>query len=232
MAPLEGYSSRVLTMPTPKSEPTPGDAPPRRRDKSATREKILQAAVAEFAERGLSGARMDSIAQRSGANMRMLYHYFGGKEDLYLFVLDHVYADLRRQEHELKISDLEPFEGMMKLFNFTFSHFLANPEVVSLWTGENLQRGEYLSRSLRAASLSSPLLTAIRETLQRGEGARVFRSGIDPLQLYVTMVALSYFHLSNSYTLSAIFKTDLHGDAWRAERRRHACEVIAAYLRP
>ncbi len=204
----------------------------RQRDAAGTREKILRAAIAEFAERGLSGARIDSIAQRSGANMRMLYHYYGSKEDLYLFVLEHVYEDLRLKEKALKLANLEPFEAMMKLFDFTFSHFAANPDVVSLWTGENLQRGQYLSKSLRAANLSSPLLVAIGETLTRGERDNVFRPGIDSLQLYVTMVALSYFHLSNAFTLSAIFRTNLHSDRWKTGRRRHAHEVIAAYLRP
>jgi len=219
-----------------KSKTSGGDrapAPARRaRDSAATREKILQAAIAEFAERGLSGARMDSIAQRADANMRMLYHYYGSKEDLYLFVLEHVYADLRLKEQALKISDLEPFEGMIRLFDFTFSHFEAHPEVVSLWTGENLQEGQFLSKSLKAATISSPLLTAIHELLQRGERDKLFRADIDPLQLYVTMVALSYFHLSNAYTLSAIFRTDLHDAGWRAQRRRHAHDVITAYLKP
>jgi TetR/AcrR family transcriptional regulator len=209
------------------------DTPVRRqRDAAGTKERILRAAIAEFAERGLSGARIDSIAQRSGANMRMLYHYFGSKEELYIFVLEHVYEDLRLKEKALKLPNLEPFEAMEKLFDFTFSHFAANPDVISLWTGENLQKGQYLSQSLRAANISSPLLVAIDETLQRGQRNKVFRSGIDPLQLYVTMVALSYFHLSNAYTLSAIFRTNLHSDKWRNERRKHAHDVIAAYLRP
>lgn len=209
-----------------------GVAPPRARDAAATRARILHAAIAEFAERGLSGARIDSIAQRAGANMRMLYHYYGSKESLYLYVLEHVYEDLRLKEQALKLSKLAPMDAMMKLFDFTFSHFSANPDVVSLWTGENLQKGQYLSQSLRTANLSSPLLTAIAETLEQGERDRVFRNGIDPLQLYVTMVALSYFHLSNAYTLSAIFRTNLQSEKWRAERRKHARDVIATYLSP
>lgn len=214
-----------------RDEETPASAP-RARDAAATRARILHAAIAEFAERGLSGARIDSIAQRAGANMRMLYHYYGSKESLYLYVLEHVYEDLRLKEQALKLSKLRPMEAMMKLFDFTFSHFSANPDVVSLWTGENLQKGQYLSQSLRTANLSSPLLTAIAETLEQGERDKEFRSGIDPLQLYVTMVALSYFHLSNAYTLSAIFRTNLQSEKWRAERRKHARDVIAAYLSP
>lgn len=207
-----------------------GKREPRTRDAASTRKKILDAAIEEFAERGLSGARIDSIAQRSGANMRMIYHYYGNKEQLYVYVLDHVYEDIRQKETALNLSNLEPFEAMMKLFNFTYSHFASNPHVISLWTGENLQKGIYLSTSMRAATLSSPLMDAIRETLARGVEQKVFREGIDPLQLYVSMVALSYFHLSNAHTLSAIFSTNLQTERWKSERRRHAQEMLAAYL--
>ena len=226
-------AAKRLTEKKTRAQVSDKPAPSRRsRDSAGTREKILQAAIAEFAERGLSGARIDSIAQRSGANMRMLYHYYGSKENLYLVVLDHVYEELRLKEQELKITDLEPFAGMLSLFDFTFSHFDAHPEVISLWTGENLQKGAYLSQSLRAATISSPLLAAIEDILRRGEKAKVFRLGIDPLQLYITMVALSYFHLSNAYTLSAIFRKNLHDEAWKAERRKHVHDVMKAYLKP
>jgi TetR/AcrR family transcriptional regulator len=205
-------------------------ATPRVRDAAATRKRILDAAIDEFAERGFSGARIDSIAQRSSANMRMIYHYYGNKEELYVYVLDHVYEDIRKREASLNLANLAPFDAMMKLFNFTFSHFEANPHIIALWTGENLQKGLYLSTSPRAATLTSPLVDAIRETLVRGEADRAFRPDIDPLQLYVSMVALSYFHLSNAYTLSAIFQTNLQSNKWRSERRRHAQEMLAAYL--
>jgi TetR/AcrR family transcriptional regulator len=201
------------------------------RDAAATRQRILEAAIDEFAERGFSGARIDSIAQRSRANMRMIYHYYGNKEDLYVYVLDHVYEDIRKREASLNLANLDPFEAMMKLFDFTFSHFEANPHVIALWTGENLQKGLYLSAAPRAAKLTSPLVDAIRETLKRGEADAAFKPGIDPLQLYVSMVALSYFHLSNAYTLSAIFQTNLQSKKWRTERRRHAQDMLTAYLR-
>ena len=141
---------------------------PRTRDAAGTRKKILDAAIEEFAERGLSGARIDSIAHRSGANMRMIYHYYGNKEQLYVFVLDHVYEDIRKKEAALNLTNLEPFEAMMKLFNFTFSHFAANPHVISLWTGENLQQGIYLSTSMRATKLTSPLKYEMAARRPRG----------------------------------------------------------------
>lgn len=215
--------TKVLALPEVEKRP---------RNAAATRDRILKAAIAEFAEHGFSGARMDAIAQRSKSNMRMLYHYYGSKEDMYLVVLEHVYSDIRHREELLRLDKLAPEQAMLKLFDFTFSYFANHPEVVSLWSGENMLRGRFLSKSNRAAEMSSPLLTLIETTLKRGEEEKVFRADIDPLQLYVSMVALSYFHLSNAYTLSAIFSTNLHSKKWKAERKRHTTDLLMSYLRP
>ena len=68
--------------------PTGAEPRPAHRDPERTRAAILAAATREFAEKGLGGARVDSIALRAGTNKRMLYHYFGDKEALYLVVLE------------------------------------------------------------------------------------------------------------------------------------------------
>lgn len=208
------------------------DGEPRIRDAALTRARILRAAITEFAEQGLSGARMDSIARRAGSNMRMLYHYYGSKEDLYLTTLEHVYEDIRTREQQLNIENLDPEAAMLRLFEFTFDHFAEHPEIVGLWSGENMQRAQFLSRSKRVTEISSPLLTAIEDTLKRGQRAKVFRPRLNALQTYVSIVALSYFHLSNAYTLSTIFRADLHSKKWQNERRSHAREMLMSYLRP
>lgn len=210
--------------------PPPAKSPKRPRNAELTKKRILEAAVAEFSEHGFSGARMDAIALRSNANMRMLYHYYGSKEDLYLLVLEEAYRDLRNREHLLDLDHLPPREAMLKLFDFTYSYFANHPEVVSLWSGENLLRGRFLAKSKRAVEFTSSLLVVIEATLKRGEKERCFRKGIDPLQIYVSIVALSYFHLSNAYTLSIIFRRNLQSRKWRAERNQHAMEMFKAYL--
>ena len=79
-----------------------------RRNPDRTREAILLAAKEEFARKGLSGGRVDEIARRSRANKRMIYHYFGNKEALYLAVLEGGYAGIRSAEAGLHLTDLEP----------------------------------------------------------------------------------------------------------------------------
>ncbi|MEE8273466.1 MAG: TetR/AcrR family transcriptional regulator [Alphaproteobacteria bacterium] len=203
-----------------------------RRDPERTRENILKAAQVEFCRKGLSGARVERIATRAGANMRMLYHYFGNKEGLYLAVLERVYERIRSEERKLDLGHLDPVEGMTRLVDFTFSHFARNPDFMTLLGNENLLRARYLKRSKKMPAMTSPLVAAIGDLLGRGEREGVFRSGVDPIQLYVSITALSYLHVANRHTLSTIFRRDLADPDWLEARRAHAREMILGSLAP
>jgi AcrR family transcriptional regulator len=211
------------------------DAKPRRRfvprDPLGTRAAILAAATAEFTAKGLSGARVDAIAKAAGANKRMIYHYFGGKDGLYLAVLEETYAAIRRAEQRLHLGDRDPVEGMRELVRFTWAYFIAHPEFLSLLGTENLNKAAYLKRSQRIRELHSPLVGMISGLLERGERERVFRTGVDPVQLYVTIAALGFFYLSNRHTLATIFGRDLSGAKSLAEREQHIVDVVLNYLK-
>jgi AcrR family transcriptional regulator len=203
-----------------------------RRDPGRTRAQILEAAIAEFAEKGLGGARVDAIAARAGANKRMLYHYFGNKEDLWLAALEQVYAAIRLKERALSLDHLPPAEAVAELVRVTWRHFVEHPEFLSLLASENLHEGRYLKRSTRIRELHSPLVQMLEQILARGVEAGVFRPGVDPVQLYVTVAALGYFYLSNRHTLATIFDVDLATPEALAAREAHIQEVVAGYLRP
>ena len=200
------------------------------RNSDGTRQRILDAAIREFASEGYSGARVDAICKRARANPRMIYHYFGDKDGLYVTVLEHVLGDLRGAELKLEVDHVAPLTGMLQLFNFIHAHFGAHPELIALLSGENLQRARFLKRSVKAPIVASPLIELIARLLDRGAKAGVFRAGIDPLQLYVMMVALSYFHRSNAHTLSVLFRTDLLAAGWQSEQKRNADQMVTRFL--
>jgi len=203
-----------------------------KRDPTFTRERLLQAAVTEFCGNGFNGARVERIVRTAKSNPRMLYHYFGSKSGLYVAVLERCYGELRALERALKLNDLPPVEGMRRLMDFTFDHFGNHPGLIHLINNENLLRARFLRQSLGIRAMTSPLVAAIRDLLRRGERDGSFRRGIDPIQLYVSITALSFFHVSNCHTLSALFEADLAAPAWIAARREHAREMLLAYLRP
>jgi len=201
------------------------------RDPERTRAAILAAATAEFTAKGLTGARIDAIARSAGANKRMIYHYFGDKDGLYLAVLEATYAAIRTAERELHLGDRDPVEGMRELVRFTWAYFIAHPEFLSLLGTENLNKACYLKRSKRIRELHSPLVGMISGLLERGMREGVFRAGVDPVQLYVTIAALGFFYLSNRHTLSTIFGRDLSGPKSLAEREQHIIDVVLTYLK-
>jgi AcrR family transcriptional regulator len=219
--------------PPPLRRPPGSARAPRPRTKpgrGVTRERILAAAVQEFSAKGYSGARVDAICRVARSNPRMLYHYFGDKDGLYVAVLEHVLGELRREELKLEVDHVNPLDGMMQLFDFVHGHFADHPELINLLSGENLLSARFLVRSVKTPIVSSPLIELIDRLLDRGVREGVFRAGIDPLQLYVMLVALSYYHRSNAFTLSAIFRTDLTSAAWRAAQKRYAEQMITRFL--
>ena len=202
----------------------------RQRDADRSQAAILAAARDEFAEHGLGGARVDRIAERAGLNKRLIYYYFEDKEKLFQAVLEQTYRDIRDRERELHLEDLDPVDAVKRLVEFTWNYYLEHPEFLTLLNSANLHRARHLQGSRRARELNSPLIETLALILERGRRAGVFRGGVDPVQLYVSIAGLSYFYLSNNHTLSAIFGRDLLAPKARTERLSHMSDVILGYL--
>jgi TetR/AcrR family transcriptional regulator len=217
-----------LEMPAKRS----GDTVPQRRDPVATRKKLLTAARLEFARHGFAGARVDEIAERAGVNKQLVYHYFGDKDALYLAVLEWVYADIREQERQLNLEGLPPEKAIRKLIEASFDYLATNPDFIVLLNDENRGGARHVRGSTRLEAMHSPLVKSVSHILHEGVRAGMFRKGIDPIQLYISIAGLSYFYLSNTPTLSAIFGKDLSSRAARRARRRHVADLVLHSLRP
>jgi TetR/AcrR family transcriptional regulator len=202
-----------------------------RRAAGTARDALLAAAVAEFAEHGFAGARVDVIAQRAGVNKQLVYHYFQSKQGLYQVALEMVYAEIRERERELSLDTLEPLDAMAQLVGFSFDYLSDHPEFIALLTDENRNRGRHLKASQRLKQMHSPLLDMMRSTLRRGVQSGVFCRDYDPVNLYISVAAVSYFYFSNNQTLSAIFGRPLGTPAARARRRRHVIRFALNALR-
>lgn len=203
---------------------------PAKRDPEKSRARILATAISEFSARGYSGARTATIARRAKVNVRMLYHYFGGKDALYIAVLEEVLARLRREELQLDYEDMPPLEGLLHLFDFIDGHFARHPELRCLLAFENLNRAQHLRKSTRIPTMSSPVIGLIERLLRRGEDSGELRAGIDPLNLYVAMVSLAYYGKSHAHTLSRIFETDLAAPQWQATQATETRRMLSSYL--
>ena len=212
-------------------ETSPGDAPaPRKRDAERTRKAIMAAALKEFSQAGFAGARIERIVKAAKCNIRMLYHYFGDKKGLYLAVLEAAYVDLRAREAELKIDFDKPLEGLLELQRFTFDYFEKNPKFEGLLRNENLMQGKFVSQSRMVTETAFPLRRTIERLIDSGQRQGLFGPNLDPVQLYVTIAALSRFHLANGYSLSVTLDTDMGTAEWRKARLVHALALLQGYL--
>ncbi len=204
---------------------------PRSRPRASTREAILAAAQHEFAAKGLSGARVDAISRRARANKRLIYYYFGNKDGLYLAALERVYEGLRGAERKLDLDHLEPETAIRRLIEFNFDYSRKHPELISLINNENLHRAKHLRKSSKVRELHSPFVRMIGDILKRGVAKGVFRPGLDPVEIYITIAAIGYFYLSNNWTLSAIFARNLSSHAACERRKKHNIDMILHALR-
>jgi TetR/AcrR family transcriptional regulator len=205
---------------------------PQRRNPEATRRKLLVAARREFAASGLAGARVDEIAARAGVNKQLVYHYFGDKDALYLAVLEWVYDEIRSHERELNLEGLPPERAIRKLIESSFDHLASHPDFILLLNDENRAGARHVRGSRKLEAMHSPLVSMISNVLSEGVRSGVFRKGINPVHLYISIAGLSYFFFSNTPTLSAIFGKDLSSPAAQRERRKHVVDLVLQALRP
>jgi AcrR family transcriptional regulator len=211
---------------------TIGGDPPKQRDPIRTSAAVLAAATLEFRDKGFAGARIDAIAARAGVNKRMLYHYFGDKEGLYLAVLESAYVGIRSAEGKLRLTEQHPEHAMRELALFTWKYFIDHPEFLSLLQTENLMKARFLTRSARIFDLHSPLIAQIAKLLESGAELGCFRRDADPVNIYISIAALGFFYLTNRFTLATIFQRNLMtADALEAWGE-HMADMVIASLRP
>jgi len=195
-----------------------------------SRRTILIAAQLEFAAHGLTGARVDGIAERAGLNKRLIYYYFNSKDQLFLEVLEHAYSEIRAAEQALHLDQIDPIQAIRQLITFTWDYYLEHPAFISLLNSENQAEAVHLKKSKNIQELTSPLIKMLDSVLRKGQEKGLFRSGIDPIQLYISIASICYFYLSNSHTLSTIFgKSLLHPKA-KVQRLSHMIDLILGYV--
>jgi AcrR family transcriptional regulator len=191
---------------------------------------IMAVATAEFAEKGLAGARIDEIAERTRTSKRMIYYYFKSKEGLYLAVLEEAYRKIRAIEAGLDLEHLPPEQALRALVGFTFDYQRANPDFIRLVMNENMHKGEYLKRSKNIHRLNAPAIDALRDIYRRGLESGVFRAGIDPLDIHTSISAVSFFNVSNQHTFSLIFEHDVMSEENLARRRGNVEDMVLRYV--
>jgi len=212
--------------------PPSGNAPTvdRSRDAERTRAEILAVAAHEFADKGYDGARVDEIAAKTRTTKRMIYYYFGGKEQLFIEVLERSYTVIRSIERDLDVEHLDPIDALRSLAELTFDHHESHPDFVRLVSIENIHRAEHIAHSTELAGLANPALDVLTRILDRGRAAGYFRDDVDALDVHMAISAFCVFRIANRHTFNAIFDRDMLDPARRDHHRRMVGDLLVSYL--
>ncbi|HVZ06417.1 TetR/AcrR family transcriptional regulator [Rhodopila sp.] len=205
--------------------------PARRPDAERSRRDILDIARAEFAEHGLSGARVDAIAQRTATTKRMIYYYFGSKEGLYSAVLQQAYAGIRAAEAALALDDLDPEKAMRRLIDLTFDYHDSHADFVRLVSIENIHQANYLKQLGTIGEVNAGIIRSLENIVARGREAGVFRRAVDPVDLHMMISAPCFYRVSNRHTFGAIFGRDLDAPPMRHAHRALVTDMILTWLK-
>ncbi|WP_306132364.1 TetR/AcrR family transcriptional regulator [Roseivivax marinus] len=202
-----------------------------KQDPEAVRADILAAARAEFAEHGLSGARVDRIVRNTATSKRMVFYYYGDKEGLYRAVLEEAYARVRAQEEELDLEGLDPDAALRRLVRFTFDHHRANPDFIRLVAIENVHRARHLLEIPSLAQTNRAVIDKLERICAAGIASGLFRSDVSALRLHWQISALCFFNISNRATFGTNFGNALFEDAAQDTLRDELAEMILGSVR-
>jgi AcrR family transcriptional regulator len=210
--------------------PSGTPAPRRTRDAGRTRTEILDVATQEFARLGFTGARVDEIAARTHTTKRMIYYYFGSKEQLFTTVLERAYGVIRNLEQELDVDHLDPVAAIRRLAELTFDHHEAHPDFVRLVSIENIHDAEHIAASPTLSSLNSPAIAVLARILDEGKAKGVVTADVDALDLHAMISAFCFFRVANRHTFGALFGRDLTMPDRREHYRTMLGDMVIAYL--
>jgi AcrR family transcriptional regulator len=195
-------------------------------DAERTKADIIAVATEEFAENGLSGARVDQIADRTKTSKRMIYYYFESKEGLYRTTLEQAYNGIRTREHQTHLKDLPPIDALRSLVEITFDYDEAHPSFVRLIAVENIHYAQHMQDLSSIRDINASAIETVEEILQRGRDQGLFRSDISAFDVHMLISSFCFFRVSNKYTVNALFKRDLSDPKTRGRHRRLIVEAV------
>jgi AcrR family transcriptional regulator len=195
-------------------------------DAERTKADIVAVAMDEFAENGLTGARVDAIAERTRTSKRMIYYYFGSKDGLYRAVLEQAYNGIRTRESQTHLKELPPLEALRRLVEITFDYDEGHPSFIRLIAVENIHYAEHLKKLSSIRGINVSAIATVEEILERGRAAGIFRSDISAFDVHLLISSFCFFRVSNRHTVGTIFKQDLSEAKTLQRHKRLIVEAV------
>ena len=190
-----------------------------------TEERIFEAALEIFSQKGKDGARMQEIADEAGINKAMLHYYFRSKDKLYEAVFRYVFRRFS-EGHLQSVTEAPTFAETLRSFIHAFIDIhKQNPAIIRLMVNENLAGGSTMGRLIQLSDHeSSPpamLLHKIKKAIDRGEIRRV-----DPEHTLLTILSCNLFFFIWAPTIKMKIEQSQDWDRFVEERKEHIFEML------
>nr|WKF62249.1 HTH-type transcriptional repressor NicS [Paraburkholderia busanensis] len=209
----------------------PGATGIRAKQAQDTRAKILKAAIKVFAKQGYASGRVESISKAARSHDRMIYYYFGSKEQLFVEVLETIYTQFNEAESRLDLDVDNPIHGLEQMVEFVWQYYLDHPEFVTLLSSENLHQGKHAKKSLKLKEISGYAISVVQRLLDAGIAQNVFRADVKARDVYLMIASLGYFYNANQYTLGAFLGEPLMDKAALAHWREVIKDTVLRAVR-
>lgn len=205
--------------------------PKARRQPERTRQAILRAALIEFAQEGIAGARIDHIARAAHVNKALLYYYFHDKEALYGAVLDQVFSGLAERINQVLDRDLPPREKVLAYAAAHFDYIAASPMYPRVVQREMMRAGRAGSPHIRRMvdRYLRPVQGRLAELFRAGMESGDFRR-VDAVHFVFSIVAMNVFYFSSAPVIALLSHADPLAPEAVAARRAAVLDLIAAAL--
>ena len=215
---------------TTKTTRAKGSASPRTRQretKKTTAQTIPAAAESVFAKFGYDGSSVERISKQAKCYESLIYYHYGSKDKLFAAVLENAYRKLIQAEEQLNVDLSDPRGALITVTRFMWGYYQQHPELILLLNTENLLKGKHLGKASSTSQFYPTAITLLRQIVEKGIESGVFRPGIDIDHLYITVMGLGYFYVSNRYTLSAFFDKNLMS---AEEQEKWSHSIVATVL--
>lgn len=171
-----------------------------------TKKKILKAALIEFSQKGLDGARIDNIANTAKVNKQRIYVYFGNKEALYATILKENYMlVVEEEEYFLNLTDKDIPKLAEKILELYFNFHEKTPSFWRMLNWENLNGGKHTQKLNKFRTKS---FEHLRMLYSKGQEDGEFKPNVSFESFIFILTSVSFFYFSNQLTMTKTMNTD------------------------
>ncbi|WP_425806448.1 TetR/AcrR family transcriptional regulator [Desulfitobacterium sp. Sab5] len=190
----------------------------------ASRARILNAATEIFAQKGPEGTRVDEIAEKAGINKRMLYHYFGSKEDLYVEVLRNNYDKIfTLSKKAFKLGD-NPKENVTRAVRAYFYFLAQNKEFVRLTSWEALSGGRFIGKVI--PQFFDLVELEFGDIIKDGIQRKFISPDTDIRQVLLSVQALCLAYFNRRELVQPLWREDMLSEEMLEARLQHILNLI------